>query len=192
MANGYHTLAAVVYEGSHVRTQTRASVPVMVQNGGVTATLNRVSAEANVALGNPIGFQVNATGGTVSRTELFSTGGSVGVVSNSASASFTVATDFLGVGLHPFYAVVTPVSGPAYRTETQWVRVVPAFALTALGNPVRLTWQATEGATYLVWSGPTPTEITNLRATVTATNSVVTWVEPDPSAAARFYRVSLP
>ena len=32
LPDGYHELAAVAYEGSHVRTQTRATVPVCISN----------------------------------------------------------------------------------------------------------------------------------------------------------------
>jgi hypothetical protein len=194
-ANGYHDLMAVAYEGSHVRTQKRASAPVRIQNAGLSATLAVLYGGTNTALGTTLQFQVTATGGTVSRTELFSTGGSLGVVSNSASASFAVPTANLGIGRHPFYAVVTPVSGTAFRTETTWLRIIgpePPFSLTALAEPARLTWPATVGRNYQMWSGPTPITITNLRASLIATNSPLVWLEPETNAPGRFYRVIAP
>ena len=39
LADGYHELTAVAYEGSHVRTQTSAAVPVRIQNSSLSATL---------------------------------------------------------------------------------------------------------------------------------------------------------
>ena len=39
LADGYHELTAVAYEGSHVRTQTRATLPVVIQNTSLSATI---------------------------------------------------------------------------------------------------------------------------------------------------------
>jgi hypothetical protein len=191
-ANGYHELMAVAYEGSHVRTQKRAVVPVRIQNAGLTATLEVLYGGTNVTLGTVVPLRVNASGGAVSRTEFFSTGGSMGVVSNTASADFALQTTGLGIGLHPVYAMVTPVAGTAYRTETRWLRIIPSFSLTVLTQPVRLSWAATAGCTYQVWSGPDPISITNLRETLTASNTPVVWVDPSASPPTRFYRVTAP
>src|SRR6185436_5241090 len=40
LADGYHELTAVAYAGNHVRTQTRITLPVRVQNTSLTANLN--------------------------------------------------------------------------------------------------------------------------------------------------------
>ena len=40
LADGYHQLTAVAYEGSHVRTQTRLDQSVVIHNTPLSATLS--------------------------------------------------------------------------------------------------------------------------------------------------------
>ena len=122
LTDGYHELAAVAYEGSSVRTQTRISIPVRVQNSPLSAMLTLVDlAATNSIFGN---YQIAVTANTnaITSITLYSTGGAMTVVSNQANASFNVIGATLGVGRHPFFAMVQDTLGRRYRTETRWIR----------------------------------------------------------------------
>ncbi len=122
LADGFHQLTAVAYEGSNVRTQTRLMLPVRVQNSSLSATLNLLDLPASAPVQGNYHLQIEANTNTISAITLFSTGGAVGSVSNQPAVTFTVNASILGVGLHPFYALVTTPSGLQYRTATQWIR----------------------------------------------------------------------
>ena len=124
-ADGFHQLTAVAYEGSHVRTQTRITLPVWVQNSSVSATMTLTDLAATNSVQGTYHIQVSANTNNVSSIMLFSTGGMIGSVTNQQSPSFTIGATNLGVGLHPFYALVQTSDGLTYRTQPQWVRFVP-------------------------------------------------------------------
>jgi hypothetical protein len=122
LSDGFHELTAVAYEGSSVRTQTRVTIPVRVQNTPLSATLILVNLVAtNLVSGN---YQIAVTANTnnISSITLYSTGGALGVVNNQTSGTFAVSGAVLGVGQHPFYAIVQDTLGRRYRTETQRLR----------------------------------------------------------------------
>jgi hypothetical protein len=121
LPDGFHQLTAVAYEGTSVRTQTRVSRSVQIQNTALTATLTPQLVGTNATLDMPLQFAVTPNATNISRIELFSTGGSVGVTSNQPSAVFTVPSATLGLGVHPFYALVTDTAGNQYQTQTYWV-----------------------------------------------------------------------
>ncbi len=73
--DGYHQLTAVAYEGTSVRTQTRISRNVRIQNTSLTATFTPLLAGTNATLDMPLQFAVTASATNISRIELFSTGG---------------------------------------------------------------------------------------------------------------------
>src|SRR5208337_2907418 len=123
--DGFHQLTAVAYEGTSVRTQTRVSRTVRVQNTALTASFTALLAGTNATLDFPLQFSITASAGNIARIELFSTGGSIGVVSNQSSAVLTVPSATLGLGLHPFCALVTDTTGNRYQTQTVGVRLVP-------------------------------------------------------------------
>jgi uncharacterized protein (TIGR03790 family) len=125
-ADGYHQLTAVAYEGDSVQTQTRVTRNVQIQNTSLTATLTALPAVTNVMLNQQMQFTVTANTTNVGSIELFSTGGSLGAVTNQATGVFEVSAAYLGPGLHPFYALVTDESGDRYQTQTIWYRVLPA------------------------------------------------------------------
>ena len=61
----------------------------------------------------------------------------------------------LGLGLHPFYALVTDNNGRQYRTQTTCINVVgadSAIALQITAPPALLTWNAAAGRSYDVLS----------------------------------------
>jgi len=123
--DGFHVLTAVAYEGSHVRTQTRATLPVRIQNTSLSATLNLPETTDAISVRDNFNVQVNANRGDITSIELFTTGGLWETITNRASGTFTVSGSELGEGLHPFYALVTTASGLRYRTEIQSLRILP-------------------------------------------------------------------
>jgi uncharacterized protein (TIGR03790 family) len=190
-ADGWHELTAVAYEGSHVRTQRRVSRPVFVQNTPLSAVFNCLACDMNVGLEGMLNFSVVANTNTVTRIELFSTGGSWGVITNESSAFFSVAATNLQLGLHPFYAVVTRDDGKQYRTETRWIRIAPSFELNIDGNGPTLSWLAQTGGFYEVLSATSATGTFQVRDALTATNSPTQWPETNNSAPQQFYRVRM-
>ena len=194
-ADGYHELTAVAYEGSHVRTQKRISQNVRIANNGWSATLTTLLGGTNIALEATMQFTVVATTNSISKIELFSTGGSLGVSNSVNSTTFAIAASYLGVGLHPVYAVITRSDGKQYRTDTKWIRIVgaePPFPVTALNATPLLTWPATAGRSYQILS---TTNLANgfiLRGGATPTNATGVWAETNNSSRERFYRVKTP
>ena len=189
--DGYHQLTAVAYEGTSVRTQTRISRNVQIQNTTLAATFAPLLAGTNVTLDMPLQFTVTASATKIASIELFSTGGSIGVVSNQSSAVFTAPSASLGLGSHPFYAVVTDTSGNRYQTPTDWIRVIPSFTLSISGAPLTLSWQAIPGVGYNILTTTNLSTAFETVASVVASNTLVQWPIPAPLASASFYRVSL-
>lgn len=194
-ADGFHELTAVAYEGSHVRTQRRVAQSIRITNSPLAATFTPLVGGSNTLLTTTLQFAVVANTNTISCIELFSTGGWLAGATNQSSAVFSVAGTNLDLGLHPFHAMVTRNDGRQYRTETLWIRLVPAsfpeppFALTVAVPPPVLRWPATVGRTYEVWSTADLSNAFQLRATFTATNPAALWAETDLAESARFYRV---
>jgi hypothetical protein len=123
--DGFHELTVVAYEGSHVLTQSRIALPVVVRNLALQANLIMPATSELRSAGAPMLVQVTANTNAVLAIRLFSTGGMVGSATNQASAKFTVTGGSLGAGLHPFYAVVETREGQRYRTQTRFVRLTP-------------------------------------------------------------------
>jgi uncharacterized protein (TIGR03790 family) len=195
LSDGCHELTAVAYEGSHVRTQARVTQNVRVQNTPLGATLTTLAGASNTVLNFTLLFSVAANTNAISQIELFTTGGSVGVVSSQSSATFAVAATNLGVGLHPFYAVVTRSDGKQYRTETQWIRLggaEPPFGLTMTGPPPTIAWPATAGRLYEILNATNLTDTFQFRTNITPSNSPGLWMETVTGAPQQFYRVLAP
>jgi hypothetical protein len=192
LADGYHELTAVAYEGSHVRTQKRISQNVVIQNSSLNATFNLVAGGTNSFVGNTLQFSVIANTNNVSKIELFATGGSLGSVLGQSNALFNVAGTNVGLGLHPFYAIVTTATGKQYRTQTIWVRMFatePPFPVSISGPPLKLTWPATPGKTYDILSSTNLIIPFQVRDSVTVSNSLGQWVETNATSRQRFYRI---
>jgi hypothetical protein len=124
LADGFHELAAVAYEGSDVRTQTRITLPIQIQNSPLSASLTLLDLAGTEPVQGTYHIQVAANTSGVSAISLFSTGGLLTTLTNQSTATFTVAGSTLGTGLHPFYALVQAPSGAQYRTQVQWARLV--------------------------------------------------------------------
>jgi uncharacterized protein (TIGR03790 family) len=122
--DGEHQLTAVAYEGSHVRTQTRASVPIRVQNTSLTAILDLSGLAATNPVAGNYQVYVSAQPTNITSITLYSTGGALASVPNQSSAGFAVSGTALGAGTHPFYAMVQDSAGRRYRTATHWRRFV--------------------------------------------------------------------
>jgi hypothetical protein len=190
--DGFHELSAVIYEGSHVRTQKRISQSVRFLNSTLSATFNTVPAETNASVNSVLQFSIGANIGSISKIELFSTGGALSNVTGQSSALFSVAGTQLGLGLHPFYAVITAVGGQQYRTETRSIRLVGAqspFAVSVSASPVTLHWPAVPGQRYEILSTTNLSGTFEVRADLTISNAAGQWVETNISVPQRFYRI---
>lgn len=122
LADGFHELTAVAYEGSSVRTQTRVMMPVRIQNTPLSASLTLVNLAATNSVSGNYQIAVTANTNIISSITLYSTGGALGTVNNQASGTFAVSGAALGAGQHPFYAVVQDAIGRRFRTATSRVR----------------------------------------------------------------------
>jgi uncharacterized protein (TIGR03790 family) len=192
LPDGYHELDAVAYEGSHVHTQARAAQNIIIQNTPLSATLNTLVGGSNSAVEATLQFSVTPNTNAISKIELFSTGGSLGAVTNQPTATFSVAATNLGLGLHPFYAIVTDNSGRQFRTAMTNIRLVgqdAPFPLQIGSPPPILAWPATPGRSYDILTYTNIAGIFQIRATVVATNNLVQWVETNSAAPQLFYRI---
>jgi len=186
--DGYHELTAVATEGTSVRTQTRFSRQVRVQNTTLTATITpELSGVVTTDASWTIGVQANRP--DISSIELSSTGGRIGMVSDVAAFNFTVPSATLGVGLHPFYARVTDAMGNSYRTETIRVRLIAPFSITINPPATLLSWTATSGLRYQVLGAPSLAEPFQVVASFIATNSFIQFPLPAQTGSRTFYRV---
>ena len=190
LPDGYHQLIAVAYEGTSVQTQTRVSRNVLVQNTSLTATLAALPAGTNATLDMQLQFTVSANLASISTIELFTTGGSAGVVSNQQTGVFSLSCASLGLGLHPFYAIVTDAAGDQYQTQTNSTRIIPSFSLVMTGPPMTLSWPAMPGRQYDILSTTNASTPFQTVASVTASNTVAQWPISAPGTAG-FYRVRL-
>jgi len=192
LPDGYHELAAVAYEGSHVRTQTRAAQNIRIQNTSLSATFSILVGDTNTALEATMQFAVTANTNAISKIELFSTGGSLGVVTNQSSANFSVPAINLDLGLHPFYAIVTANSGKQYRTETRCIRLVgmdSPFTIQITMPPTMLVWPAAAGRRYNILGATNAASAFQVRDTITPSNSLGQWTETNPGSTQLFYQV---
>ena len=97
----------------------------------------------------------------------------------------------LGLGLHPFYALVTDTTGNHYQTQTVGIRLVPSFNLSLAGAPLTLSWPTTPGLGYNILATTNLSRPFQTVTSVVASNAVGQWPIPAPAGAASFYRVSL-
>jgi hypothetical protein len=125
LSDGFHELTAVAYEGTHVRTQTRASLPIVVKNSSLDTTLASTDLAATNSVTGAYHLQVTANSANVTAIHLFSTGGELGFTTNQSTSTFSINGADLGVGLHPFYAVVETSTGQKFRTPPLWARFIP-------------------------------------------------------------------
>ena len=125
LPDGYHELTAVAYEGSSVRTQTRTTVPVRIQNNSLTATLALLNLTNNASAQGSYEIQVAANTNNIISITLFTTGGAMATATNVSDVIFPVYGTNLWEGLHPFYALIEAASGEKYRTRTEWIQLAP-------------------------------------------------------------------
>ena len=141
-ADGFHELTAVAYEGSHVRTQKRVAQTVRIQNSSARRRRSpRWSATPTPRSKRPSNSPSSPTRTTSARSSCSAPAARSTNVLSQSNAVFSVAGTNLGLGLHPFYALVTASSGKQYRTETKWIRLVGA-GLALPGFPGRSAAQA--------------------------------------------------
>ena len=191
LSDGFHELTLVGYEGTSVRTQTHVSRTVQVRNTGLAGQLLPEVAGTNVTPDTPLVITVTANTNTVIKTELFSTGGLLDVVSNQQVAHFNVPLSFLGVGVHPFYALLTDQFGNQFRTQTTYLHVLPSISLTIAGTPLMLSWSAVPGLQYDVLSAMNVLGPFTHVDTVTATSTTAQWLVTPNAAGQTFFRLQL-
>jgi uncharacterized protein (TIGR03790 family) len=190
LADGFHELRLVEYEGTSVRTQTHISRTVQVRNGNLSAGLSSGIAGTNVSLDTPLTVSIQANSINISSIDLYTTGGLIGTVSNQATASFAIPLTWLGVGLHPFYALVSDSQGNRFRTQTLTLRIIPPLALTLSSSPLKLSWSSVPGLSYDILASSALANGFQRIDTVTATAATAEW--PVPSAGTpSFYRLRL-
>jgi len=117
LPDGHHELTAVAYEGTHVYSQTLKTIPVIVSNSLLQATLALAEPGSTVSVTDILDLVVTANTNDNNKILLFTTGGFHSGVTNQAGASFHVAAQDLGVGDHAFYALVATTNGLSYRTD---------------------------------------------------------------------------
>jgi len=184
-ADGFHVLTAVAYEGASVRTQTRVQRTVQFRNTSLSAAFAPLASAAN----GDLPFAITASATNIARIELFSTGGSVAVADNQAAAELAAPAATLGVGLHPFYAVVTDPDGHEYQTPTVWEQL-PALQLSVSGTPPALVWPAIAGRQYHILSATNLGGAFQTIGALVATNARAQWTMAAPPAGAVYYRVA--
>lgn len=203
--DGYHELVAVAYEGSHVRTQTRATQEIVIRNTALSATLTPILIGSNSTLQPTLQINVTANTNNISSIQLFSTGGLLASATNQNSATFTIVLTNLNIGTHPFYAIVTQSTGRQYRTQTVNIGLTGvtyqgatlmgvdySFPLLLTNSPPgRFTWPATAGRSYTILSTTNLLTPFQVRATVIPTNSLAQWAETNSTPKQQFYRVSV-
>jgi uncharacterized protein (TIGR03790 family) len=124
LPDGAHRLTAIAHEGSHVRTQTRADLDILVANNPWFAALSFEAGSPTTLVGSPLRLKVAASADDIARIELHSTGGALATNLGASTAAFEVDTLFLGPGLHSFHALVFHNGGDQFRTAPLSVRLV--------------------------------------------------------------------
>jgi hypothetical protein len=114
----------------------------------------------------------------------------VAVATNQAAAELAAPAATLGVGLHPFYAVVTDANGHQYQTPTVWEQI-PALQLSVIGPPQALSWPAIAGRRYSVLAATNLGGAFQAVTNVLATNAQAQWTMTAPPSGAVFYQVSV-
>jgi len=112
------------------------------------------------------------------------------VVTNQASATFVISPNYLGLGWHPFYAVVTDQAGHLYQTQTVAYRIIPTITLTMTGTPPMLSWQSIPYRQYDIESTTNLAAGFQTVATIMATNSIIQW-PISTTGGSGFYQVRL-
>jgi len=191
--DGHHELTAVAYEGSSVRTQTRATDRVRIRNTPLEATLRCPVGQTEFAVEAAVPFDVVANRTDIDRIELFGTGGRLAGMTNAQTAAFALPGTELGAGQHSVVAVVVASDGARYQTAPFEFRLLGPEVPVAVAispSPPMLFWTSVYGRTYEVLRGATATNIGDVAATLTASSTgIASWRIPMPLGTARFYRV---
>lgn len=186
--DGEHELTLVAADGSSIQSQRRVARKFTFANHGLSATLVPSIHVSAVPLETPWSIRVSANEPDIASIDLYSTGGLLASSNGTPAAVFPIPSVQLGLGLHPFYAVVRNSLGQQYRTATLLVRLTPTLTLTLAGPPWRLTWPAAPGVRYEIQSTPSLAQTFQPIGTMTATNTMGLWPLPDIVAPA-FYRL---
>lgn len=185
-ADGFHSLTAVAYEGTSVRTQTRVEETLQFRNTALTASFAIMGSDTN----GDLLFSIAANATNVARIELFSNGGMIAAATNQQTAELTAPAATLGVGVLPFYAVVTDANGRQFQTQTVWEQV-PALQLNLTGPPLALSWPSIVGRQYNILTASNLAGPFQTNGTVVATGAQTQWTIAPPPTGAIFYQISV-
>ena len=191
LPNGPREFTAIVMDGTHVRAHRAANTNLYVQNGSLTATLQTLVGGSNTALRATLQFRMAASGATISRLDLYGTGGLL-ATSTSPQATFSIPAAQLGLGLHPIYGIAIAGTGQKFRTAPIYIRIIdytPSFALTASTDPGLISWPSSPGLTYTILASTNLTQPFLPVGTLSPTNDTATWQPIPPASATSFYRV---
>ena len=86
----------------------------------------------------------------------------------------------LGLGLHPFYAIVTAGGGERYRCANVMIRLLgakPPFSVGLVAPEVTLSWPATAGRSYDLLAATNASGPFEPIATLIPTNSIALWTD---------------
>ena len=195
LADGHHVLEAVAYEGTHVRTQARAAIPITIENTPLTAAMTVSNLDFTSATEGMFTIRIDASGASIAGIELFSQGGSVGVVSNAPTAVFNLAGSQFGAGRVPFHAIVTDTLGRRYRTaefNTRFVGLESSIETAISGPaPLQLEWPGIAGRTYGILAATNLVDPFALVESLIAPHSTnLFWVDTNAAMSLRrFYRI---
>ncbi len=185
-ADGFHDLTAVAYEGTSVRTQTRVALDGAIPQHRPLRRLCRASGRRQRR--SPLCHRRQRhqyRPHRVVQHRRVDRGGN-----QPAAAQLIAPAATLGVGLHPFSAVVTDANGHEYQTPTVWEQV-PALQLSVIGPPPALSWPAIVGRQYSVLAATNLGGAFQTVGTVVASNGLAQWTISAPPTGEVFYRVSV-
>jgi len=172
LADGWHQLTAVAYEGTSVGTQTRVTRSVLIQNTGLTATLAALPAGSVATPDQTLQFTVTAGTTNLARSELFSREAPWGD-HQSTDGVFTVNAASLAWACTPFspWSPTSPGSGTKHKRSviesSPWRSPSPARR--------RPVWPAWSGRQYDLQFTTNLTSAFQTLTTLTATNAAMQW-----------------
>jgi hypothetical protein len=167
----------------------------VIQNHALTASLVASNADFATAIEGSFSLNVTASAPNIATIELIGPGGRVGIVSNAATANFTIAATNFGLGRLEFFALVTDTNGRQFRTAKFVTRAVAAekeIPLQITGPaPVQLLWPGVAGRFYDILTRDQLSNSFLPAVSWRASNSVQNvWTDPlATNAPQRFYKI---
>ena len=121
---------------------------MQIQNTSLTATLAALPAGNNATFDQQLQFTVMANATNIARIELFSTGGSVDVITNQATAVFDISASFSGTGIASLLRAGHRPNRESLSNAGDLLSHFSTITLTLTGTPPTLAWTAISGRQY--------------------------------------------